>query len=154
MTILCLSTGAQRLIQANLSFKEALRLGLKDQDIVEEIGDLYTNIEELDQALIAYQKLAEIAPEFADGLRKYAEVLEDPHGKNQNIDLAIDYYKQSLHLTLGDQNKQNIANKMEKLYRKMGRDNEIKEIAQYLNQNALDDELTDEEDDEDNGSLF
>lgn len=43
---------------------------------------------------------------------------------------------------------------MEKLYRKMGRDNEIKEIAQYLNQNALDDELTDEEDDEDNGSLF
>ena len=106
-----------------------MRLGLKDQDIVEEIGDLYTNIDELDQALIAYRKLAEISPQFADGLRKYAEVLEDPHGKNQNIDLAIDYYKQSLHLTLGDQNKQNIANKMEKLYRKMGRDNEIKEIA-------------------------
>lgn len=72
---------------------------------MEEIGDLYTSIEELDQALIAYQKLAEIAPGFADGLRKYAEVLEDPHSRNQNIDLAIDYYKQALTLTEGDQNK-------------------------------------------------
>lgn len=55
-------------------------MGLKDQEIIEEIGDLYSNIEELDQALIAYQKLAEIAPMFADGLRKFAEVLEGPHG--------------------------------------------------------------------------
>jgi len=41
MTILCLTTGAQRLAQANLSFKEAIDLGLKDHQQIEEIGDLY-----------------------------------------------------------------------------------------------------------------
>ena len=128
MTILCLSTGRQRLIQANLSFKEALRLGLKDQEIIEEIGDLYSNSEELDQALIAYQKLAEIAPTFAEGLRKFAEVLEGPHGQHQNIDMAIEYYKKALHLTEGQQNKREIATKMAALYRKMGRDAELREI--------------------------
>jgi len=128
MTILCLSTGRQRLIQANLSFKEALRLGLKDQEIIEEIGDLYTNSEELDQALIAYQKLAEIAPTFADGLRKFAEVLEGPHGQHQNIDMAIEYYKKALQLTEGQQNKREIATKMAALYRKMGRDAELRDI--------------------------
>jgi hypothetical protein len=48
MTILCLSTGIQRLTQANLSFKESVNLGLKDKQFVEEIGDLYYNLGELD----------------------------------------------------------------------------------------------------------
>lgn len=93
MTILCLTTGAERLSQANMSFKEALRLGLKDQQILEEIGDLYLNLQDLDQGLVAYQYLVNFSPQYPDGLRKYAEVLEDPHCRNQNIDLAIDYFK-------------------------------------------------------------
>ena len=57
MTILCLSTGQERLVQANMSFKEALKLGLKDQLIMEEIGDLYLQLQQLDLALIAYDNL-------------------------------------------------------------------------------------------------
>lgn len=41
MTILCLTTGPQRHIQANQSFKTAIDLGLKDVQLIEEIGDLY-----------------------------------------------------------------------------------------------------------------
>ena len=43
---------------------------------------------------------------------------------------------------------------MEKLYKKMGRDGEIKEIQMYLDRGETDGQLTDEDDDDDNGSLF
>lgn len=82
MTVLCLTTGAQRLNQANLCFKEALKLGLRETETMEEIGDLYHNLQEIDQALISYQWLSKIAPDYPEGLRKYATVLEDPHSRN------------------------------------------------------------------------
>ena len=67
MTILCLSTGnakdgPQRLTQANMSFKQANDLGLQDSLLIEEIGDLYYGHGELDQALIAYRIVSDIAP--------------------------------------------------------------------------------------------
>lgn len=101
MTILCLTTGAQRLPQANLCFKEAIDLGLRDSLFIEEIGDLYQRCGELDQALTAYEMLSKIAPEHPEGLKKYAEVLEDPKCRNQNIDEAIDIYKKTLELIEG-----------------------------------------------------
>ena len=121
---------------------------------MEEIGDLYLSLQQLDLGLIAYDHLTQINPEFADGLRKYAEVLEDPHCRNQDIDLAIDFFKRALNLTEGDGNKTAIAVKMERLYKKMGRDGEIKEIQMYLDRGETDGQLTDEDDDDDNGSLF
>ena len=80
-------------------------MGLKDISILEEIGDLYHGLLELDQALIAYKMLATIDPEYPEGLKKYAEVLEDPRCRDQNIDRAIDYYKKCLNLINGDANK-------------------------------------------------
>jgi tetratricopeptide (TPR) repeat protein len=112
-------------------------LGLKDISILEEIGDLYHGLLELDQALIAYKMLATIDPEYPEGLKKYAEVLEDPRCRDQNIDRAIDYYKKCLNLINGDANKTDIASRMETLYKKMGREHEIREIQQYLNQDRL-----------------
>ena len=41
-SILCLSGSIPRKPQAEKSFKEALRLGLKDADILDELGDLYS----------------------------------------------------------------------------------------------------------------
>lgn len=96
MTILCLSVGSDRLKQANLTFKQALTLGLKDQLIMEEIGDLYYGLQELDLSLIAYQQLTLIDGNYAEGLRKYAEVLEDPRCRNQNIDKAIEFFDKAL----------------------------------------------------------
>ena len=95
---------------------------------MEEIGDLYYNLGELDQALVAYQMLSVIAPKHPEGLKKYAEVLKDPKCRNQNIDLAIDIYKRTLKLIDGDANKTTIARNMETLLKKMGRDHEIREI--------------------------
>ena len=43
---------------------------------------------------------------------------------------------------------------MEKLYKKMGRDHEIKDIQQYLDHNKQDGLGSDEDDDSDNGSFF
>ena len=43
---------------------------------------------------------------------------------------------------------------MERLYRKMGRDAEIREIQQYLDQDKRSGMVSDEEDNDDDGSLF
>ena len=104
--------------------------------------------------MIAYENLTIINPDSTNGLRKYAEVLEDPRCRNQNIDRAIEYFERALNLTAGSQNKHDIAIKMEKLYRKMGRDNEIKNIQQYLDNDKDDGFLSEDEDEEDNGSFF
>jgi hypothetical protein len=48
MTILCLTSGNARLSQANLSFNEAIKLGLDSKAIMEEIGDLYAKLEQPD----------------------------------------------------------------------------------------------------------
>ena len=65
-----------------MTFNQAIKLNLEDGQIMEEIGDLYYELGELDQALIAYQQLVKISPNCADCQRKYAEVLEDPKCRN------------------------------------------------------------------------
>jgi hypothetical protein len=37
--------------------------------------------------------LAEIAPKYPEGLKKFAEVLKDPKCMSQDIEKAIDVYK-------------------------------------------------------------
>ena len=54
----------------------------------------------------------------------------------------------------GDANKNLVAIRMERLYKKMGRDNEIKEIEKYLNHDNRSGQLSDDEDGDDDGSLF
>lgn len=122
---------------------------------MEEIGDLYKDLGELDQAMIAFQQLATVIDhDYPEGLKKYAEVLENQNCRNQNIDLAIDFYRRCLDLIEGDINKTDIAQRMEKLFRKMGRDAEIKDIQQYLEKDQGSDGMSDEDDDDDEGSLF
>ena len=98
--------------------------------------------------------LADIDSEYPEGLKKYAEVLEDPHCTHQNIDKAIVYYKMTLEVINGDANKNEIAVRKERLYKKMGRDHEIKDIQQYLNQDRLSGQISDTEEIDDDGSLF
>lgn len=151
MTILCLTTGAQRLAQANLCFKEAIDLGLRDQQYIEEIGDLYHGIHELDQALTAYEMLSKIAPEHPEGLKKYAQVLEDPKCRNQNIDEAILVYKKTLELIEGADNKATIASRTAALLRKMGRELPA-EVRRYLDQDRASGVGSEDEDNDDDGS--
>jgi len=98
--------------------------------------------------------LSRVAPNHPEGLKKLAEVLEDPQCANQNIDMAIEIYRRTLSLIEGDSNKTEIATRMERLLKKMGRDHEIKDIAMYLEQERASDQLSEDEDGDDDGSLF
>lgn len=151
MTILCLTMGPQRLAQANLCFKEAIDLGLRDMHYIEEIGDLYQGINELDQALTAYDMLSKIAPNHPEGLKKYAQVLEDPKCRDQNIDEAILVYKRTLELIEGAENKAIIAGRAAALLRKMGRELPP-EVKEYLDQDRGSGLGSDDDDNDDDGS--
>lgn len=54
MSILCLLIGKDRKVQAEYCFKEALRMGLRETEILEEIGDLYMKDAQLELAVKAY----------------------------------------------------------------------------------------------------
>jgi tetratricopeptide (TPR) repeat protein len=65
MTVLCLVGGKERQVQAELCFKEAISLGLKDTEILEEIGDLYIRSGDnmkFELAVSAFSKVIEIDP--------------------------------------------------------------------------------------------
>lgn len=70
MTILCLTMGKERHVQAEACFKEAISLGLKDIDILEEIGDLYVLSGELvkkDLSILAFTNLTTFDPNHGEG---------------------------------------------------------------------------------------
>ena len=69
---------------------------------------------------------------------------------NQDIEKAIEVYKRCLRLIDGDVNKAAVARSMETLLKKIGRDYEIREIQQYLDQDRASDFVSDEGDDDDN----
>jgi len=96
--------------------------------------------------------LSKIAPEHPEGLKKYAQVLEDPKCRNQNIDLAIEVYKKTLKLIEGADNKASIASRTAGLLRKMGRD-VPNDVRQYLDQDRASGGGSDDEDNDDDGSF-
>jgi hypothetical protein len=78
MTILCLTssyTGGRR-VQAERCYKEARRLGLKDEEILEEIGDLYSKDQiTANLAIDAYSYLtSEVNQKHGEAFHKLADV--------------------------------------------------------------------------------
>ena len=66
---------------------------------------------------------------------------------SQDIEKAIDVYKQALELFEGINNKKAIARSMETLLKKIGREQQIRDIQMYLEQDRASDYLSDNDDD-------
>lgn len=67
MCVLCLIVGKDRKVQAEQCFREALRMGLREIDILEEIGDLYMKDIQLDLAILAYSQIVAIDSKYGEG---------------------------------------------------------------------------------------
>lgn len=74
MTVLCLTIGKERKVQAELCFREALKTELKDNEVLEEIGDLYVKEACLDLAIEAFSKLVSIDEKHGEGWQKLGDV--------------------------------------------------------------------------------
>lgn len=97
MCILCLNFNKDRRVQALLSFKEALRMGLKDTEILEEIGDLYFKEGELQLAIDAYKQVTINDPEYGEGWEKLADTYCSSNDKKQaERSSAIDAFKRAI----------------------------------------------------------
>mmetsp|Transcript_44413 Transcript_44413/g.43084 ORF Transcript_44413/g.43084 Transcript_44413/m.43084 type:complete len:121 (+) Transcript_44413:1726-2088(+) len=119
MCILCLNIGKERQVQAEMSFRESLKLGLDDIEILEEIGDLYMRNalqNKFDLSLMAFTKVTQIDPNHGEGWQKLGDVyttvgLGDKEGKEK----AIDAYKNAIELVEGENNKAKIALTLQEL---------------------------------------
>ncbi len=129
-TILCLSNSHNGLrhTQATLCFREALRLGLEDPEILEEIGDLYCHSNN-DLAIESYTHLTKVAPSHGDGWQKLADALTTQAGQKE---LAIQAYKKALELVEGEGNRQKMALTLQDLLAGEGREDEIEPYKKYL----------------------
>ena len=115
MTILCLTVGKERKIQADLCFKEALRMGLKDCEILEEIGDLYVKENCIDCAIQSYEELVKINENHGEGWHKLADVYCNNQNANKETSKAIEAYKKAMELIEGEGNKSKIALTLQEL---------------------------------------
>eukprot|EP00347_Sterkiella_histriomuscorum_P008804 403343688 len=141
MTILCLYYGKDRRAQAEMCFKEAIQVGLKDIEILEEIGDLYAKENLLDLATESFKRLVEIDPKHGEGWQKLADVYCSNNQQKQSHNersLAIESYKKAIELVEGENNKSKIALTLKELLQNEGREEEIEPYRKYL----LDDSLT------------
>jgi len=122
-----LSLQGARVMQANLCFAEAVRLGLVDAEILEEAGDLYQQ-HDVASAIRAYSELVRTHPESGEGWQKLADVL---CGLPEERDRAIEAYKRAIVLVEGDGNKQKMALTLSELCGEERAD-EVEPFRQYL----------------------
>ena len=105
MAVLCLQNGhLSRKNQADLCFKEALRMGLKEVDLLEEIGDLYAREDvTVMSAIESYRELVAQNPEYGEGWQKLGDTLCRIQLGRANE--AINAYKQAIQLVEGEGNR-------------------------------------------------
>jgi tetratricopeptide (TPR) repeat protein len=102
MAVLCLTFGASsRKVQANLCFKEALRLGLTDAELLEELGDLYQREDStINKAVLAYETLVKVKPSSGEAWQKLGDTLSATSPGH-----AIDCYKRAIERIDGEGNR-------------------------------------------------
>ncbi|CDW74115.1 tetratricopeptide repeat protein [Stylonychia lemnae] len=138
MCILCLTVGKDRKFQAQICFREALKTGLNDTEILEEIGDLYVREGYYDQATESFAQLIKIDPKHGEGWQKLADVYCNNLKLNKERSNAIDAYKKAIELVEGENNKSKIALTLKELLQAENREDEIEPFRKYL----LDESLT------------
>ena len=87
-------------------------MGLKDAEILEEIGDLYSkNQDSISLAIEAYGALSESHPDHGEAWQKLGDSLcsRQPLFAAGERDRAIEAYKKAVVMVDGDGNKQKIA---------------------------------------------
>ena len=81
LCILCLTVDQkQRRVQADYCFQEAIRRGLVDKDILEEIGDLYMGCGEFKHAEESYKELLRLFGGEGEVWQKLGDVMS--HSQN------------------------------------------------------------------------
>lgn len=108
-TILCLKYGQQRLQQARFSMNQAIRLGISDSLILEEIGDLFEQEGLYHDAAQAFKICSTVDNQNGTVLQKLGGIYCNENNPNQDKDAAINCLKDAIELIKGQTNKENLA---------------------------------------------
>ncbi|CAI2380126.1 unnamed protein product [Moneuplotes crassus] len=129
ITLLCLKyPDNSRADQAEYCILRALRLGCENPDLLEEIGDIYSDSKPT-FAIGCFDRALEIDDSRGEVYQKYGNVLMN-HKKNE-IKKAIDLLKQALEKLKGDGKKAHCALILQEALKEDGRYEEAEEYAEY-----------------------
>lgn len=112
-------------------------MGLKDDGILEEIGDLYVKEGCHDLAVQSYSKVVENSPSHGEGWQKLGDVHCNSENQNKERGGAIECYKHAIELVEGENNKAKIALTLQELLQLENREDEIEPFRKYLLEQSL-----------------
>lgn len=120
-----------------------MQIGLKDSEILEEIGDLYVKEGVLELATQSYKRIIEIDPKHGESWQKLGDVYcstqkAATQGAESDKSKAIEAYKKAIELIEGENNKSKIALTLKELLQLEGREEEVEPYRKYL----LDDSIS------------
>jgi tetratricopeptide (TPR) repeat protein len=118
--------------QADYCLLRAVRLGIENDVLLEELGDIYHDKKPI-FAISCFDRAIQMNDTRGEIYQKYGTVLLS-HKKNE-VDKAIDLLKEALEKLKGENKKSHCALILQEALKEEGRDDEAQELAKYIQNN-------------------
>lgn len=119
--------------QAEFCLLRALKLGISNDSLLEEIGDIYADRSPL-TAIVCFDRATQVNTTRGELYQKYGNLML-MHKKDKKP-RAIELLKRALELIEGDHNKSHIALVLQEALKEEGRHKEAEEVAQFIQTNT------------------
>jgi tetratricopeptide (TPR) repeat protein len=119
--------------QAEFCLLRALKLGISNDSLLEEIGDIYADRKPL-TAIVCFDRATQVNTIRGELYQKYGNLML-MHKKDKKP-RAIELLKKALELIEGDHNKSHIALVLQEALKEEGRHKEAEEVAQFIQTNT------------------
>jgi len=130
--LLCLKYGSQRVTQARFCLKNALSLGIKDVDLISQIGELLEKSRMFTEVMQIYSIVPKIDPKNGEILEKLGYLYCNEENPLKDREASVECLKKAVELVKGENNKTNIVQTLQALLISLNREFELNQYLKYL----------------------
>ena len=130
--LLCLKYGSQRITQARFCLNNAVQLGIREVDLISQIGELLEQSNMFTEVMQIYSLVPSIDPNNGEILERLGYLYCNEENPLKDKDASVDCLKKAVELVKGETNKTNIVQTLQALLLSMNREFELNPYLKYL----------------------